>query len=129
MNAEILILIAAFAVCCSPRSAPVTAHATQKAGKVGPRDVGPQQPETLAPASNDFDIVNRFIDERFVYWADRGASGLVKVPLDGGPPITLVSGDEQPLTSLAADASSLYFTTGRRTEPSRIWPAEEVPSS
>ena len=81
-----------------------------------PRDDGPKTPETLFPPSVDFDIVNLFIDDQFVYWAHRGEKGLVKVPLTGGPPVTLVPGSEQPVTSLAADASFLYFTTGRRID-------------
>jgi hypothetical protein len=56
------------------------------------------------------------MDDKFVFWAHRGEKGLVKVPLTGGPPMTLVAGTEQPVTSLAADARYLYFTTGRRID-------------
>jgi hypothetical protein len=81
-----------------------------------PPDPAPTTPETLFPPSVDFDIVNLFIDDKFVFWAHRGEKGLIKLPLAGGPPVTLVPGSEQPVTSLAADARYLYFTTGRRVE-------------
>ncbi len=81
-----------------------------------PADPLPTTPETLVPVSVDFDIVNLFIDDKVVFWAHRGEKGLVKMPLAGGPPVTLVQGSEQPVTSLAADANFLYFTTGRRVE-------------
>jgi hypothetical protein len=81
-----------------------------------PPDPAPTAPETLFPASVDFDIVNLFVDDKFAYWAHRGEKGLVKVPLGGGPPVTLVPGKEQPVTSLGADAKYLYFTTGRRID-------------
>jgi hypothetical protein len=83
---------------------------------ISPGDGPPKTPELLVPASIDFDIVNLLLDRDFVYWAHRGEKGLVKVPLGGGPPITLVPGSEEPITSLAADASYLYFTTGRRID-------------
>jgi hypothetical protein len=103
-----LLLALLFAACAHPPppSAPAPA----------PPDPAPATPETLFPASVDFDIVNLFVDDTFVYWAHRGEKGLVKVPLTGGPPVTLVAGSEQPVTSLAADARHLYFTTGRRID-------------
>ena len=81
-----------------------------------PRDVGPKAPEVLVPASVDFDIVNLSLDGRFLYWAHRGEKGLLEVPIGGGPPVTLVAGTEDPVTSLAADATYLYFTTGHRVD-------------
>jgi hypothetical protein len=81
-----------------------------------PPDPPPSAPQTLAPASVDFDVVNLFLDDKFAYWAHRGEKGLVKVPLSGGPEVTLVPGTEQPVTSLASDARYLYFTTGRRVD-------------
>jgi sugar lactone lactonase YvrE len=115
MRPESLTVLAVFVVGCSnappPPPAPIPAPATQ-----APPDVGPTTPETLAQGSADFDIVNLFVDSRFAYWAHRGEKGLVKVPLAGGPPITLVPGNEEPVTSLAADVAYLYFTTGRHVD-------------
>jgi hypothetical protein len=120
MRQETLTLLSALAFSCShaspPPSAPSASSPATASATPAIDDVGPTTPETLAPASSDFDIVNLFIDARFVYWAHRGEKGLVKVPLGGGPPITLVPGSEEPLTSLAADANSLYFTTGRHVD-------------
>jgi len=81
-----------------------------------PKEVGPTTPETLVPASADFDIVNLLLDSHFLYWAHRGEKGLLKVPITGGPPISLVPGTDQAVTSLAADKGFLYFTTGRRVD-------------
>lgn len=55
-------------------------------------------------------------DTAFAYLALRGSSGdhdgsIVKVPLAGGSPITISSGDESPM-GLALDAGSVYFTSG-----------------
>jgi hypothetical protein len=81
-----------------------------------PVDHPPTTPEVLVPPSGDFDIVNLFLDAHFVYWAHRGEKGILKVPLSGGPTITLVPGTEGAVTSLAADNGFLYFTTGRRVD-------------
>jgi hypothetical protein len=70
----------------------------------------------LVPASEDFDIINLLMDAHFLYWAHRGEKGLLKVPIGGGPPISLVPGTDQAVTSLGADGAYLYFTTGRRAD-------------
>jgi hypothetical protein len=81
-----------------------------------PVDHPPTSPEVLVPPSSDFDIVNLLLDAHFVYWAHRGEKGILKVPLTGGPTITLVPGTDGAVTSLAADGTFLYFTTGRRID-------------
>ena len=77
-------------------AAAACSHATPAASAPAPPppDPAPTTPETLFPASVDFDIVNLFMDDKFAYWAHRGEKGLVKVPLGGGPPVTLVPGSE-----------------------------------
>jgi hypothetical protein len=106
------VVLACVALGCSHAPPP----ASPVAPMLAPSDRPPAAPEVLVPASVDFDIVNLLLDKEFVYWAHRGEKGLVKVPLGGGPPITLVPGSDQPVTSLATDASYLYFTTGRRVD-------------
>jgi hypothetical protein len=113
---EIPAVLAILAVGCSPPGPPLVPAAKTAETVRAVEDVAPTTPETLAPPSADFDIVNLVIDSRFVYWAHRGEKGLVGVPLAGGPPITLVAGNQEPITSLAADATSLYFTTGRHVD-------------
>jgi hypothetical protein len=115
---EIPTVLAILAAGCSsppltPSRPPVVPSTWTAETALAAEDVAPTSPETVAPPSADFDIVDLVIDSRFVYWAHRGEKGLVEVPLAGGPPITLVPGDQEPVTSLTADATSLYFTTGR----------------
>lgn len=55
-------------------------------------------------------------DAAFAYLALRGTPGahdgsIVKVPLAGGSPVTISSGDESPM-GLALDAASVWFTSG-----------------
>jgi hypothetical protein len=111
----VVILPLALALACSGGAA-LTSALPPALPAPAPADTPPKSPELLVPASVDFDIANLFLDRTFVYWAHRGEKGVLKVPLSGGPPITLVPGTEEPVTSLAADASYLYFTTGRRVD-------------
>ncbi len=82
-----------------------------------PSPAGPPAPTTpvvLVAPSPDFDVVDLVLDEQRVYFAHRGERGLESVPLAGGAETTLVRAGDQPITSLAADATFLYYTSGRR---------------
>ncbi len=111
-----------FTSACAHSSPPRVA-AAKPAVPVQEVDTGPTSPEVLVPGSNDFDIVNLLADARFAYFGHRGEKGIVKVPLAGGAPITLVPGAETPVTSLAADATYLYFTSGRHVETESLRPS------
>ncbi len=86
-------------------------------------ETGPSTPEILVLGASDFDIVDLVTDARFAYWGHRGGKGVVKAPLSGGLPVTLVPGAEAEVTSLAEDATYLYFTSGRRVETESIQPS------
>jgi hypothetical protein len=114
-----LALVALLLAACHGSPPPVSAPSVASA-PVAP--TGPTSPEVLVPASNDFDIVKLSADARFAYWGHRGDKGIVRMPLSGGLPVTLVSGTEAQVTSLAADATYLYFTGGRRVETESLQP-------
>jgi hypothetical protein len=113
-----IVLVPLLVAACSPTSGPPVSAPSG----ISVPEVGPTSPEVLVPASNDFDIVNLIADARFAYWGHRDDKGLVKMPLSGGLPVTLVSASEARVTSLAADAASLYFTSGRRVETESLHP-------
>jgi hypothetical protein len=117
--AVVPILVAA---CSRSSFSPASAPSTVSVHEAAP-EAGPASPEVLIPGSTDFDIVNLTADGHSAYWAHRGEKGIVKVPFSGGLPVTVVSGSETPVTSLAADATYLYFTSGRRVETESIEPA------
>ena len=111
-----LALLSSSLAACAPSYAPPAATPEPPSVSVPVLSAGPSSPEVLVPGSNDFDIVNLVADAHSASWGHRGDKGIVKVRLEGGPPVTLVPGKETPITSLAADATYLYFTTGRRVE-------------
>ncbi len=52
------------------------------------------------------------VDETFVYWTNNGTSGggtIMKVPIAGGTPIVIASGQNFPL-AIAVDNTSVYWT-------------------
>jgi hypothetical protein len=114
------LLLLFFAACSHPPAPAVSAPNPASAPSV---EAGPTSPEVLVSGSNDFDIVDLTADTRFAYWGHRGGKGIVKVPLAGGLPVTLLSGTEAEVTSLADDPKYLYFTSGRRVETESIQPS------
>jgi sugar lactone lactonase YvrE len=67
----------------------------------------PPAPTTLASGGSPAQIA---IDANNVYWTDTIAGTISAVPIAGGTPTVLVSGQDAPV-GLAVDANNLYWTT------------------
>jgi len=84
---------------CSPSSSGTTRDA-------GPGDAGPEIVQLAGHLTAPCGIA---VDMTHVYWSDKGAHTIMKVPKGGGEPVTLATGVGDVQSPLAVDATSVYF--------------------
>jgi hypothetical protein len=115
-NALAIVMAIVLTACGAAHEGPrePTGSAAVAQASAPPAPPAPTTPTPLIAPSPDFDIVDLILDDQRVYWAHRGERGLVSVPLASGPLSTLAPATTEPIISVAADATHLYWTGGRR---------------
>ena len=73
-------------------------------------------PTTLATSASTYAIA---VDDTHVYWTDLVARTVMKVPREGGTPVTLASDQERAFV-LAVDATHAYWTVDAQPGPGTV---------
>jgi hypothetical protein len=80
-----------------------------KSGSVSSRPISDPEATITLIAGSQRDPCGVAVDELFVYWANQADGTLMRAPIAGGIPVTIVSEQPQP-EFVAIDAVNIYWT-------------------